>query len=285
MLKFIHLTDPHLTLRGKSLYGLDPEGRFRAAMAHIRDHNGDADFMVVTGDLTHWGEAEAFDILREELDALPFPVHLIIGNHDDRETFQTAFPSVSGDENGFVQYTVKTPVGRFLFLDTVQEGTHAGFYCQERQSWLTRQLRQADGPVCLFMHHPPFPVLLPRLDRIGIVQADEVGRIIQQSGKVRHIFFGHVHRPISGCWKGIPFSTLAATNHQVPLEFSAAPPGPDAPEFTYEEPAYNLVFMDADQTTVHTCSYAFGGGHISFAESQDTDQAKRAAGEAMTAAK
>ena len=284
MLKFIHLTDPHLTLPGKPLYGLDPEARFRSAIAHIRRHDSDAAFMVVTGDLTHWGEEQAYAILRDGLGDLPFPVHLIIGNHDEREAFQTAFPGIAGDENGFVQYRVDTECGPFLFLDTVQAGTHAGFYCRERLDWLVRQLSLAEDPVCLFMHHPPFPVHLPRLDRIAIVQADAVGKAIRDSGKVRHIFFGHVHRPISGCWHGIPFTTLYATNHQVPLEFSVDAPPPDAPEFTYEAPAYNVVFMDAAQTTVHSCSYDFAGGSISFAESADTDHAKRAAGEAMTEA-
>src|SRR5256885_8190549 len=33
----------------------------------------------------------------------------------------------------------------------------------------------------------------------------------------RSLSFGHIHRPISGSWRGIPFSTLRGTNHQVAL--------------------------------------------------------------------
>ncbi len=285
MYKLIHLTDPHLTVPGKPLYGLDPAARFQAAIDHIATHNADAESMVITGDLTHWGEPEAFGFLRDGIQRLPFPVHLVIGNHDDRETFQTAFPDVAGDENGFVQYAVDTEIGHFLCLDTVLEGTHGGWYCQNRLDWLTRQLARADGPVYLFMHHPPFPVHLPRMDRISIAQADAVGDAILSSGKVQHIFFGHVHRPISGAWRGIPFTTLFATNHQVPMEFRDTPGAPDEIEFTYEAPAYNVVFMEPGHTVVHTCTYDFTGGGITFGEAVDTDHAKRAAGEAATAAR
>ena len=32
--------------------------------------------------------------------------------------------------------------------------------------------------------------------------------------------FGHVHRPISGVWRGIPFHTVRGFNHQVALQLS-----------------------------------------------------------------
>ena len=58
--KFIHLTDTHLAGPGLKLYGLDPRARLDAAIADINTHHSDAAFAVVTGDLTHWGEAEAY---------------------------------------------------------------------------------------------------------------------------------------------------------------------------------------------------------------------------------
>ena len=51
--KFIHLTDTHLANPGLKLYGLDPRARLDAAIADINQHQSDAAFAVVTGDLTH----------------------------------------------------------------------------------------------------------------------------------------------------------------------------------------------------------------------------------------
>jgi hypothetical protein len=64
---------------------------------------------------------------------------------------------------------------------------------------------------------------------------------------VQHLFFGHVHRPISGSWQGIPFSSLRATNHQVALDLhgSRAVPG------SFEPPAYAVVLVDRHLTLVH----------------------------------
>lgn len=283
MYKLIHLTDTHLTLPGKPLYGIDPEARYKAAIDHLIDHNSDADCMVITGDLSHWGEPDAFRVLNTGLERLPFPTHLIIGNHDDRDVFRTECPHVPNDTHGFIQYRVETEAGTFLFLDTVQAGTHAGWYCEERLAWLKQALDEASGSVYLFMHHPPFPIHIPRMDRIGIVQQEAIADVIVASGKVRHIFFGHVHRPISGSWNGISFTTQFSTNHQVPLEFRNTDEGPDEPEFTYEPPAYNVVCLEPGHTVVHTCFYSLDSDHITFGDAEDTDYEMRAKGAAMTA--
>lgn len=55
MLKFIHLTDTHLVTPGQALYGTDPKWRLQRALAAINERHGDSRFMVVTGDLAHWG--------------------------------------------------------------------------------------------------------------------------------------------------------------------------------------------------------------------------------------
>ena len=42
----------------------------------------------------------------------------MIGNHDDRDVFQTVFPDNPCDQNNFVQTSFETSEGIFLFLDT-----------------------------------------------------------------------------------------------------------------------------------------------------------------------
>ena len=125
-MKFIHLTDPHFIPPGKTLYGRDPRVALDAAVADINAANSDAEMVVITGDLTHWGEPEAFANLADCLAPLTMPVKLLIGNHDHRPTFREHFPDQGIDANGFMQSIHETPAGAFIFLDTVLEGTHAG---------------------------------------------------------------------------------------------------------------------------------------------------------------
>lgn len=284
MIKLIHLTDPHLMPPGEPLYGLDPQVRLTAAIDHVATHHGDADCIVITGDLTHWGDDTAYAVLKRELARLPFPAYPLIGNHDERPAFIAAFPDVARDSNGFVQYRVDTDQGRFLMMDTVQEGTHAGWYDAERLNWLRGELDAAaaeDQPVYLFAHHPPFPIHIRMMDSIRIVQWQDLAALFAETrADIRHYFFGHVHRPISGSWQGIPFSTLYGTNHQVALDLRDVPEA----DFTHEAPAYNVVTLSDDLTVVHSCDYTYDGPRIDHSADPNTDQAARAAGRAQTAA-
>jgi hypothetical protein len=81
------------------------------------------------------------------------PYSLLIGNHDHRERFQQVFPEVACDDNGFVQYSRDMGDAVLLCLDTVQAGSHAGSYCEQRCEWLRAELAKwPDRAVYLFMH-------------------------------------------------------------------------------------------------------------------------------------
>lgn len=274
-MKLIHLTDTHFVPRGKTLYGGDPQATLAKAVADINAHHADADLVVITGDLTHWGEAEAFDSLAETLEPLSPPLRLLVGNHDDRDEFATAFPNQIFDANGFVQSVEKTSAGHLIFLDTNLIGTHAGWYCETRRAWLAERLSEAeaeDAPVFLFMHHPPFEIGLAPLDRISLQEKDEFAAVVDpHGGRIRHLFFGHIHRPLSGSWKGIPISTLRAMNHQCSLDFSAK--GDIAGSF--EPPAYAVVLIDPDTVIVHPHDFLDSSTRFSLRHSPVNDWAVR----------
>ena len=66
------------------------------------------------------------------------------------------------------------------------------------------------------MHHPPFDIGLPYMDRIKLDEAVTFGKLIANYKNIRHIF-GHVHRAVFLKWKGITCSACPGINHQVPL--------------------------------------------------------------------
>ncbi len=251
---FVHVTDLHLVAPGGLLYGLDPAERLRAAVADIAARHGPggaapAAFALVTGDLTHHGDAEAYAALREILAGLPFPTHLLLGNHDDRRAFRHAFPEAPVDEAGFVQQAVPTPAGTCLMLDTHAPGRPDGELCARRIAWLAARLGETTGPVLLFLHHPPLPVGIPFMDGMGLKDADALwGALAPHRGRVRHIFHGHLHRPIAGSWRGIPLSSLRGTAFAVSLDQQ---PGKAAVSHL-EAPCYALARALGDDLVVHT---------------------------------
>ena len=257
MAKFIHLTDTHQVRPGLTLYGLDPFSRLQAAVASINREHNDAEFVAITGDLTHWGEAEAYACLREAIAPLTMPVRLMIGNHDDRANFLREFSNTPVDSNGFVQYWFDCGDVRIVALDTNEPGVSWGAFCSLRAEWLEQTLADAAAvrrPVHLMLHHPPFPVGIDSMDRISLLEPAHLIKALQpHKAWLKHLYFGHVHRPISGCWQGIPFSTVRATNHQVALAIRA---GEKRVPGSHEPPQYGVVLVNDDRTIVHTHDFA-----------------------------
>lgn len=250
-MKFIHLTDTHLVPAPRKLFALDPRARLRAAVADINRRHADAAMVVVTGDLTHWGEREAYRELKQALDALTPSYRLILGNHDDRANFLAAFPDSPTDPQGFVQWTEGTEAGLFVFLDTLIPGSDGGRLCEARLAWLEKQLTAARGrPLYLFLHHAPLDLGIPGMDAIRLQNAEALLPLLQAQGGLRHIFFGHIHRTIAGSWHGLPYSTLPGTNHQVLLQFHRE----DVPG-SHEPPAYGVVFLRPEAVVMHVQAY------------------------------
>ena len=247
-MKFIHLTDTHVIGKGL-LYGQDPAARLRAAVTSINTEHSDAAFVVLTGDMTHWGDTAAYARFSAEIKKLTMPFHLMVGNHDDTNAFSEAFPDTPRDTSNFVQTGFDTLYGRLLLLDTKEPGTHAGAYCDARSAWLLHELAFSNGPIILFMHHPPFKTGIASMDKIMLQNAEGFYDVIAPyKSRIRHLFFGHVHRAIFGNWRGISYSCMRGLNHQVALDLSG-----DESRISgqFESPAYGVVLLSDDQITVH----------------------------------
>ena len=167
-MKLIHMSDIHLTTPGSTIGGRDPRFNFERALRHILADHSDAELMVITGDLSDWGDRADYEWLRARLDDFPVPVRLCIGNHDNRAAFLGVFPEYA-EPDGFAQGFHDTVAGRCLFLDTTEPRTHAGRYCPARQDWLEQRLSEHDGPFLLFMHHNPMPTHLGPMDQIRLL--------------------------------------------------------------------------------------------------------------------
>ena len=109
------------------------------------------------------------------------------------------------------------------------------------------------------MHHPPFNIGIPYLDRISLREdAQRIQQIVGNFSNIKHLFFGHVHRPVSGSWHGIPFTTLRGTNHQVQLDLSRG-------LFTHQ-PWASCLLRDLSGTATDDCTFPWLHGQFHVCE-------------------
>jgi 3',5'-cyclic AMP phosphodiesterase CpdA len=258
-MKFVILTDTHFVARGRRIYGLDPAERLAAAIEIINRDHKDIAFTVITGDLAHWGEEGAYENLAAVLGGLDSPSVLMMGNHDRREAFYRHFPGASRDDNGFVQSVQTFATATIVTLDTLNEAApnHEGLLCERRLAFLEQALASApaDRPLLLFQHHPPFDTGLIYMDRIKLANPEAEWDIIARTRKPDYLFMGHLHRPIAGVWRGIPFHIQRALSHQVAFDFVAADHIPGS----HEAPDYSLVLVDDDRIVIHQRSFLYDG--------------------------
>lgn len=258
-MKFVILTDTHFVPRGRKLYGLDPAQRLAIAVGKINATHQDISFVIVTGDLAHWGEQAAYASLAGVLAGLHAPTILMMGNHDKREAFRSEFAGADRDRNGFVQGVHVFDAATIVTLDTLNELTpdHAGILCEQRLHFLAEALGSApaDRPLLLFQHHPPFDSGLRYMDTIRLANGEAEWQVIARTRKPDYLFMGHLHRPIAGTWRGIPFHIQRALTHQVAFDFETADHIPG----THEAPDYSLVTVGDGNIVIHQCSFLYDG--------------------------
>ena len=187
-MKLIHLSDIHI--HSELILKHNPIERFSLALDHIKNNHADSDMLIITGDITHYGDLASYKKFDEIYTKANLPDHLypklLIGNHDDRKIFKNYFIKTPTDKNGFVQYDIEIHDNRFLFLDTIEVNSHAGHYCEKRQSWLQNKLDislKKNQNVFIFMHHNPFPLAQLESDLIGLVDRDQFKSIISNYKK------------------------------------------------------------------------------------------------------
>jgi len=253
------MSDLHFTNEG-DVVGHDPRTRLRMAVQHINTLHSDAEMCLISGDMVEQGTLEEYRALRAELDALSMPYMPMMGNHDHRRDFRERLSLPNGCMDDFVQYSIETPEGLIVCLDTHQPGSSAGEFCASRADWFRAIIAGAEAtPVFLFMHHPPMDLGLPMQDTVKMADGDAFLDLITEYSSVKYVFFGHIHRPISGTVRGIPFSSMRSVLYQAP----APRPEWDWQSFQAAQEAPNigvLSIQNGDITLQYEqfCEYATG---------------------------
>jgi 3',5'-cyclic AMP phosphodiesterase CpdA len=140
------------------------------------------------------------------------PVHIGLGNHDDRANFFKVFEEPPGQTarlNGKHITIIEHPEVRVLVLDSLlYVNKVAGLLGKNQRLWLQRYVQGADTrPIVLFVHHTLG-------DGDGdLLDVDRLFSILSASSKVKAIFYGHSHQWNHSEREGVQLINLPAVGY------------------------------------------------------------------------
>ena len=83
-----HISDTHFRSRGEKLYGFIAVNAANAdVVSQLNALRERPDAVVVSGDIVNCGRPEEYQVARQILGSLNYPLYLIPGNHDDKAHF------------------------------------------------------------------------------------------------------------------------------------------------------------------------------------------------------
>ncbi|MGN7976742.1 phosphodiesterase [Microbacterium sp. 22195] len=246
----IHLSDPHFVAGGaRHSGGADSDGNLAHTLETIRRVDQHPSAIVVTGDLTDFGEPDAYRRIRAAIEPvaaeLGCPIVWVAGNHDERPALRAELLDEPASEEPVTGVWDLDGL-RLIALDTSVPGWHHGDIDAAQRDWLAGVLAEpAPHGTLLALHHPPLPAHVPLFDILELQHQDELADVIRGTD-VRGILAGHLHYSCSGMFAGVPVSVASSTCYTMNLGRPAAEVnGMDAAQ------AFQLVHVRPDVIT-HT---------------------------------
>jgi hypothetical protein len=153
--------------------------------------------VIVNGDLAYLtgqpGDYTAFGELIAPVRALA-PLHLSLGNHDERETFWHAFPHDAAVLKSVPQKQVTvfgSERANWFMLDSLDVTSKTpGLVGPAQLDWLGRELdSRPDQPAVVVVHHnPQFPKVTT-----GLLDSEQLMETLAGRRQVKALIFGHTH--------------------------------------------------------------------------------------------
>ncbi|MFC0503952.1 metallophosphoesterase [Micromonospora costi] len=249
------LSDPHLTT---GPLAAEPAAGLHRALGRVLALRPRPDCVVITGDLVDHGRPDEYLALRDVIGRFPLPIHLVPGNHDDRESLLDTFGGTPWLGGGFsAYYHVDHAAATVVVLDSLVPGSGGGRLGEEQLGWLDGVLAgRPDAPALVFVHHPPVVVGVPAMDALGLADADALAEVIGRHRHVVRVGAGHLHRPVTAAFAGTVLTTAPSTWRQVSFDMR-----PDEEIGWVAEPtAFLLHLVDGGTCVTHTIQVSHAAG-------------------------
>ncbi|MGI5218447.1 metallophosphoesterase [Nocardia sp. CA-290969] len=222
-LTIVQLTDTHIRPAGEHVHGtVDTYANLTAVLRQLLDSGRRIDGIVLSGDLTDNGSADAYRRLRDAVEPaaaeLGAQTVYVMGNHDDRGAFGTELlgsDTAVTDPDHTHDDVVDVSGLRIIALDSTTPGRHDGRLAPAQLDWLADRLREpAPHGTLLALHHPPIPSPVATTEYLRLQAPEELARVLRGTD-VRLIVCGHNHLTGAAALAGIPVWIGPALSYRI----------------------------------------------------------------------
>ena len=249
MVKIAQITDTHLLAdREDDMRGVKTWYSLRKVLGEVRKCN--PDLLILTGDLTHEGEKEAYQHLIELIDQQETPAYWLPGNHDNFDLMQSELSSEYISD----RKCIDTENWRVILLNSCLDNAKygEGTFAQTELDFLEHQLAEnKKESVAIAFHHQPIDIGIDWIQQMSVLNSDEFHQIISKYPQVKTVFFGHIHHRVDIERNGVYFFGTPSTCTQV------TPAGKELVEGkiqNWEQPGFRIIELKDDgevDTEVH----------------------------------
>ncbi|OGT46433.1 MAG: hypothetical protein A3F17_08615 [Gammaproteobacteria bacterium RIFCSPHIGHO2_12_FULL_41_15] len=190
IIKIAQISDSHLLEdQTENIHGINPYQRLSRIINHLKKNQ--YDLILFTGDVANNGDEKSYAQVLELTKEVKNKILIIPGNHDDLDRL-TKILSQSKMFIIWPQESIKVDDWYFVYLDTVVKGENHGYITDDSIRTLTTNLKKAhDLNVCILMHHHPFDIGVPCVDKYKIHNSETIKNVLTKNVKL--VVHGHVH--------------------------------------------------------------------------------------------
>jgi len=233
------LSDPHIRIGPGDVARVEA---LATAVARVAAVEPAPDAVLLTGDLADTPSDAEYERVRELVAPLPMPVHVLAGNHDDRDMVCAHFGLPAP------QYAVDAGELRIVVADTVLAQRGDGAFSEDELAWLEAELAATTRPTLLALHHVPFLTGVVEMDSYALAAESRAALrdIVARHPHVKAIVGGHIHRTAVSGLGGCPVFACPSTYLQLELDLTGKP----IDFSTVDPPGFALhLLLDGELTT------------------------------------
>lgn len=191
--RVLQITDPHLMAdTGGSLLGVRTRDSLDAVVKCARQHYGQPDLLLATGDLAQDASETAYHEFARQVSVFGCRGSWVAGNHDDSELLtEIAQHYRSAGRHLLVgQWQV-------IMLDSAVKGQVHGYLEPDELAFLEDALATYPGrPALISLHHHPVELETQWMNPIGLTNREAFWSIIDRFENVRAVLWGHIHQDL-----------------------------------------------------------------------------------------